>query len=106
MHRGRVRRTVDVKRGTIFSKFSKEISVAARLGGGGERFGRRVRERPRRRHHHRPDHLRVSPDDQPDQGPVPPLTGRVVDDVPEVPDADLPRYTVLVPAFGDRKSVV
>ena len=30
----RAKGALDVKRGTIFSKFSKEISVAARLGGG------------------------------------------------------------------------
>ena len=30
----RAKGALDVKRGAIFSKFSKEISIAARIGGG------------------------------------------------------------------------
>src|SRR4029434_2292120 len=39
----RAKGALDVKRGTIFSKFSKEISVAARIGGGDPTGNARLR---------------------------------------------------------------
>ena len=39
----RAKGALDVKRGTIFSKFSKEISVAARIGGGDPAGNARLR---------------------------------------------------------------